>query len=77
MSLLSNIRSHVYALQCLNTLSANIYGADTFVIQPELLESCVSTLDNCEVSLKAGGVLTTQFTELRDQIDVVAAQFGL
>ena len=29
MTLLSNVRSHIYALQCLNTLAANIATLDT------------------------------------------------
>ena len=77
MSLLSGIRSHVYALQCLNTLTASIYGADARICDPGLLETCTATLDLCETRLQAGNVLTTQFTDLRDQIDTVAAQFGL
>ena len=77
MSLLSNIRSHIYALQCLNTLTASIYGADARLSDPALLETCTATLDLCELRLQAGNVLTTQFTDLRDQIDAVAKQFGL
>lgn len=77
MSLLSNIRSHIYALQCLNTLTASIYGADARLSDPKALEDCISTLNLCETRLQAGNVLTTQFTDLRDQIDVVAKQFGL
>ena len=77
MSLLSNIRSHIYALQCLNTLTASIYGADARICDPALLDTCTGTLDLCELRLQAGNVLTTQFTDLRDQVDAVAAQFGL
>ena len=77
MSLLSGIRSHIYAMQSLNTLASNIYGADTYLVPPDLLDACTATLDTCEIRLQAGGVLTTQFTELRDQIDAVAKLFGL
>ncbi len=77
MSLLSNIRSHIYALQCLNTLTASIYGADARLSDPGLLQACTATLDLCELRLQAGNVLTTQFTDLRDQVDAVAKQFGL
>ena len=77
MSLLSSIRSHVYALQSLNILASSIYGAETYLVQPTLLDACTQTLDLCEVRLQAGNVLTTQFTQLKDQIDEIAALFGL
>ena len=77
MSLLSSIRSHVYALQSLNILASSIYGAETYLVQPNLLDACIQTLDLCEVRLQAGNVLTTQFTQLKDQIDEIAALFGL
>ena len=77
MSLLSAIRSHIYALQCLNTMTASIYGADNYIAQPDLLEACTATLDNCENLLAGGRVLTTETTQLRDQVNAVAALFGL
>ena len=74
-ALLADIRSHIYAMQCLNTLSSNIYGAD--ITDSAALEACMTTLDACQVRLQAGGVLTTQFTQLRDEVDAVASLFGL
>ncbi len=76
-ALLADIRSHIYAMQCLNTLASNIYGADVHITDPSALETCMNTLDACQVRLQAGGVLTTQFTQLRDEVDAVAALFGL
>ena len=32
MTLLSNVRAHIYAMQCLNTLASNIYGAGTVIV---------------------------------------------
>ena len=76
-SQLSVVRSHVYALQALNELTQSIYGADNYLTPQELIETALSTLDTCEAKLSGGRVLTTQFTELRDQIDAIAAVFGI
>ena len=67
MTLLSNVRSHIYALQCLNTLAANIYGA---------LTACIATLDTAEQRLQAGNILTGSMTELRDEVDAIVALFS-
>ena len=77
MTLLSNLRAHLYALQSLNTLSGSIYGAGTVIVEPELLSTALETLDSCEVRLQAGRVLTDLFTTLRDQVNDVAAVFGM
>ncbi|MBQ7487053.1 MAG: hypothetical protein IJT77_06140 [Clostridia bacterium] len=76
-ALLAGVRSHIYCLQCLNTLAGNIYGAGTVIVDPELLNRCTSTLDLADVRLQAGNVLTEQFTVLRDQVNEVAATFNL
>ena len=60
MTLLSNVRSHIYALQCLNTLAANIYGAGTVIVDGSMLTACIATLDTAsfgrrEVELKLPG----------------------
>ena len=75
-SLLSTVRSHIYALECLNALAANIYGAGTVLTDPELLSACQSTLTECETRLQTGNVITTQTTRLRDQIDQLVQGFG-
>ena len=76
-ALLAGVRSHIYCLQCINTLTANIYGAGTVIVDPELLNRCTATLDLADVRLQAGNVLTEQFTTLRDQVNDVAATFDL
>ena len=75
-SLLATVRGHIYTLQSLNTLTANIYGAGTLVADADLLTSCVSTLDQCDTRLQAGSVLTDLTTQLRDQIDTLVASFS-
>ena len=75
-SLLATVRGHIYTLQSLNTLTANIYGAGTLVADADLLTSCVSTLDQCDTRLQAGSVLTDLTTQLRDQIDDLVASFS-
>ena len=77
MTLLSTVRSHIYCLQCLNTLTSNIYGAGTVIVDPKLLSPCIDTLNQAETKLQAGNVLTAMFTTLRDQVDEVAAAFNL
>ena len=74
MTLLSNVRSHIYALQCLNTLAANIYGAGTVIVDGSMLTACIATLDTAE--LQAGNVLTGSMTELRDEVDAIVALFS-
>ena len=75
-TLLSTVRSHVYALECLNALAANIYGAGTAIADPELLNACEATLNECETRLQTGSVITTQTTLLRDKIDLLVQGFG-
>ena len=75
-SLLATVRGHIYTLQSLNTLTANIYGAGTLVADADLLTSCVSTLDQCDTRLQAGSVLTDLTTQLRDQIDELVDSFS-
>ena len=75
-SLLATVRGHIYTLQSLNTLTANIYGAGTLVADADLLTSCVSTLDQCDTRLQASSVLTDLTTQLRDQIDELVASFS-
>ena len=70
------MRSHIYTLQSLNTLTANIYGAGTLITDADLLSACMSTLDQCDTRLQAGSVLTDLTTQLRDQIDELVASFG-
>ena len=75
-TLLSTVRSHVYALECLNALAANIYGAGTTLADPNLLNECEATLTECETRLQTGSVITTQTTLLRDKIDQLVQNFG-
>lgn len=71
MTLLSTVRSHVYALQSINTIAANIYGAGTSLVDGELLASCINIVSQCETRMQAGSVLTDLHTLLRDQIDLI------
>lgn len=76
MTLLSTVRSHIYALQSINTLASNIYGAGTVLIDGELLSSCISIITQCETRMQAGSVLTDLHTQLRDQIDQIVLNVG-
>ena len=76
MSLLSAVRSHIYALQCLNGVASNIYGPGAVLCDGELLTACLETISQCEVRIQAGSVLTDLTTQLRDQVDAVVAAFG-
>ena len=76
MTLLSTVRGHVYALQCINTIAANIYGAGTSLVDGSMVTACLNTITQCEARMQAGGVLTTSFTELRDQVDAIVAAFN-
>ena len=76
MTLLANVRSHIYALQCLNTLASNIYGAGTIIVDNSMLSACMTTLDSAEQRLQAGSVLTGSMTELRDEVDAIVALFA-
>jgi len=71
MSLLSTVRSHVYALQSINAIAANIYGAGTELVDGNLLVSCINIIQQCEARMQAGSVLTDLHTDLRDQIDQI------
>ena len=75
-TLLSTLRSHVYALECLNMLSANIYGAGTSLADAQILTACEELLTECESRLQAGSVITTQTTALRDYVDQLVAGFS-
>jgi len=75
MTLLSTVRSHIYALQCINLIAGNIYGPGTVLADAYLLESCMSIIREAETRLQAGGVLTDLHTTLRDQIDQLVASY--
>lgn len=75
--LLASVRCHVYAMQSLNTLTANIYGPGTVLADADLLAACVSTLDECDARIQAGSVVTAQTSALRDSIDALVASFNL
>ena len=66
-----------YALQCLNTLASNIYGAGTIIVDNSMLYRLHDhTLDAAEQRLQAGSVLTGSMTELRDEVDAIVALFA-
>ncbi len=71
MTLLSTVRAHIHALQSINTIAANIYGADTSLADGQLLAACIDTIGQCETRMQAGSVMTDLFTALRDQVDMV------
>jgi len=75
--LLAAVRSHIYALQSLNTLTANIYGPGTVLADASLLAACTATLDECDTRIQAGSVVTEQTSNLRDSIDALVASFNL
>ena len=75
--LLAAVRSHIYALQSLNTLTANIYGPGTVLADANLLATCTATLDECDTRIQAGSVVTEQTSSLRDNIDALVASFEL
>ena len=76
MTLLSTVRSHIYALQSINAIAANIYGAGTVLVDGSLLSSCISIIQQCETRMQAGSVLTDLHTDLRDQIDQIVLNVG-
>lgn len=76
MTLLSTLRSHLYALQSLNQLAANIYGVGTVLADETLLLECSQTITECETRLQAGSVLTGLYTDLRDKVDQIVAGFS-
>ena len=76
MTLLSTVRSHIYALQCINTLAANIYGPGTILADAQLLADCIAIITDCEAKLQAGSVLTGSFTTLRDNIDLLVSSYN-
>lgn len=76
MTLLSTVRSHIYALQCLNALAANIYGPGTVLADANLLAECITIITNAQTRLQAGNVLTDLFTSLRDNIDELVSGYN-
>ena len=76
MTLLSIVRSHIYALQSLNGVAASIYGPDVILVDGDLLTACIDTIAQCEARMQAGSVLTATFTTLREQVDAVAQIFA-
>ncbi|MGN0991004.1 MAG: hypothetical protein ACI4O4_06065, partial [Candidatus Ventricola sp.] len=71
MTLLSTVRAHIHALQTINAIAANIYGAGTSLTDGEMLTSCIDIITQCETRLQAGSVLTDLYTNMRDQIDLI------
>lgn len=77
MTLLSTVRGHVYALQCINTIASNIYGPGTALADPLLLTDCLNLITDAESRMQAGGVLTDLFAALRENIDTLVAAYTL
>lgn len=75
MTLLSTVRSHIYAMQSVNAIAANIYGAGTMLVDDAMLTECISIITQIEARMQAGSVLTDLQTQLRDQVDLVVAGF--
>ena len=76
MTLLSTVRSHIYALQCINTLASNIYGPGTIIADMQLLTDSINIITECEAKMQAGGVLTGSFSLLHDNIDKLVASYN-
>ena len=76
MTLLSTVRSHIYALQSINAIASNIYGAGPMLADGAQLTACIGIIDQCELRMQAGSVLTDLHTQLRDQIDVLVSEVG-
>ena len=76
MSLLSTVRSHIYALQSINAIAGNIYGAGTTLVDSTQLATCISIIQQCETRMQAGSVLTDLHTQLRDEIDQIVINVG-
>ena len=74
--LLATVRSHVYAMESLNQLTANIYGPTTTLVDADLLAACSATLDECDERIQAGSVVTEQTSRLRDNIDALVASLS-
>lgn len=75
-TLLSTLRSHIYAMECLNALAANIYGPGTAIVDGALLTSCQQSITECETRLQAGSVITSQITLLKENVDKIVAAFS-
>lgn len=75
MTLLSTVRSHIYSLQCINAIAANIYGPGTAIADSQLIAECLAIITDCEAKLQAGGVLTGLHTTLRDKIDLLVGGY--
>jgi len=75
-TLLSTLRSHLYAMECLNALTANIYGAGTSLVDAELLTASQQLITDCETRLQAGSVITSQITSLKDNVDLIVQTFS-
>ena len=75
-TLLSTLRSHIYAMECMNALAANIYGPGTAIVDDELLTTCQQNITECETRLQAGSVITTQITTLKENVDLIVAAFS-
>ena len=76
MTLLSTVRAHIHSMQSINSIAANIYGVGTNIANEERLASCISIINQCETRMQAGSVLTDLFTQLRDQVDLIVADFS-
>lgn len=76
MTLLSTVRAHIHALQSINAIASNIYGAGTSLVDSDCLASCIDIISQCEMRLQAGSMMTDLHTALRDQIDALVCSLG-
>ena len=70
-ALIAATRQHIYAMRVINELTAGIYGAGRYLIDPDQITACITLLDECDTKQAAGLVLTTTYTNLRSAVEVL------
>ena len=63
MTLLSNVRAHIYAMQCLNTLASNIYGAGTVIVLEATTAGDIPGAPKSRVACRVGAGAVVSFMD--------------
>lgn len=76
-SAVATVRQHVYAVRTVNELTASIYGAGKVLINEASINVCVGLLDECDVKIQSGAVVTDTYNSLVNAIEDLVSQAAL
>ncbi|GHU69566.1 hypothetical protein AGMMS49992_00450 [Clostridia bacterium] len=73
---ISKLRQHLYAIDRLNAIATEIYGANKGIIDDSCVASALDTIGKCESRLLKGQAIDEQLATLRQMLDQIDVQLS-